>query len=211
LRRIQGRLRRLEHSISPELTESQHQWFISHLASGRHGAALASLTSWIADGHEPLPGHLREEVGWLASSLRIEHLVAPILDAERSGIVVRASTASDHTRDDGFDVPIAEFQALVVAATDALPLEFRSAMDSLVISVEEAPDHGEAFGRYVGVPMTKRRLWNIQPDKIILYRAPICAACHSVEQVRAEVYRTVVGEVAHHFGIGDPARDANGP
>ena len=42
------------------------------------------------------------------------------------------------------------------------------------------------------------------PDRISIYRRPICAMCHSEDEVVEEVRRVVVHEVAHHFGIDDP-------
>jgi predicted Zn-dependent protease with MMP-like domain len=210
LRRIQRRLRRLEGAITPELSQAQHQWFTSHLAAGRHGAALASLAAWFAEGREPLPSHLRDELSWLASSLGIEHVVTSALEARRAPGVRRSSQATDHDRANGLDVSVAEFQALVADAVDALPVEFRQVMDNVAISVEDAAESGEPFGRYVGIPLTNRRLWSVQPDKIIVYRTTICAACDALEQVRALVYATVIHEVARHFGISEPALEALG-
>ncbi len=49
IRQLQKRLRRLERSMSPELSESQRHWFSGLLASGRHGMALESLARWMAE------------------------------------------------------------------------------------------------------------------------------------------------------------------
>ena len=42
------------------------------------------------------------------------------------------------------------------------------------------------------------------PDRITLFQAEICQSCNSEEEVRAQVRKTVLHEVAHHFGISDP-------
>jgi predicted Zn-dependent protease with MMP-like domain len=217
LRRLRRRLRRLERVLSPGLSETQHQWFASHLASGRHGLALESLARWIAEAREPLPKHLRDEFEWLAESLRIEHLVIPVLEVhvQRGAAEVQSVPAKAQDGAGGLDVSLSEFRRLVADAIDGLPAEFQRAMDNVAITVEDVADAKiadgrELFGVYIGTPLTKRRLWNVHPDKIIIYRATICAYCDSIEQVRAEVYRTVIHEIAHHFGIGDPALEALG-
>jgi predicted Zn-dependent protease with MMP-like domain len=43
----------------------------------------------------------------------------------------------------------------------------------------------------------------VLPDRITIYRQAICAICGTEDDVAREVRRTVVHEVAHHFGIGD--------
>ena len=43
----------------------------------------------------------------------------------------------------------------------------------------------------------------VLPDHITIYRQAICAICHSEQEVADEVRRTVIHEVAHHFGIDD--------
>ena len=42
------------------------------------------------------------------------------------------------------------------------------------------------------------------PDRISIYRRTICAICNTEEEVVEQVRRTVIHEVAHHFGISDP-------
>ena len=41
------------------------------------------------------------------------------------------------------------------------------------------------------------------PDRITIYRRAICAICDTEAQVVEQVRRTVIHEVAHHFGIDD--------
>ena len=42
------------------------------------------------------------------------------------------------------------------------------------------------------------------PDRITLYQNAICRVCESEDDVRTLVRKTVIHEIAHHFGIGDP-------
>jgi predicted Zn-dependent protease with MMP-like domain len=42
------------------------------------------------------------------------------------------------------------------------------------------------------------------PDRITLYQTTICQVCVNEDQVKAQIRKTVIHEVAHHFGISDP-------
>jgi predicted Zn-dependent protease with MMP-like domain len=42
------------------------------------------------------------------------------------------------------------------------------------------------------------------PDRITLYQETICQVCSTEAEVVAQVRKTVIHEVAHHFGISDP-------
>ena len=200
---IERRLRRLEKKVSPELSESQRSWFAGHLATGRHGLALESLTRWLAERRLPVSPHMRNEIEWVASSLHIERMVLPILDAEKSRGELPAGGPGE---DQGIDVPLERFQDFVSEALDALPDEFGKAMVNVAVFVEEEAEGEELFGVYIGTPLTKRwhYSWSVPPDRINIYRRTICAYCRSEAEVRAEVYRTVIHEIAHHFGISDP-------
>ena len=108
--------------------------------------------------------------------------------------------------DEGFDVPIDEFKQMVADAVDALPEAFGRAMTNVAVVVEEEAAGRKLFGLYEGHPLANYRLrqWSIHPDKITMYRRTICEHSTSREEVRAQVYRTVIHEIAHHFGIDDP-------
>ena len=68
-----------------------------------------------------------------------------------------------------------------------------------------SPPDPHLLGLYVGIPLTERTTSyaGVLPDRIMIYRPTICAYCQTEEQVIAEVRKTVVHEVAHHFGIDD--------
>jgi len=203
IKQLQRRLSRLEKFVGPELSESQHHWFHGLVTSGRHGMALESLTRWLAQSRMPVPDHIRQEIIWIASSLAIEREVLPVLDAG----VLAHDIHTNHTTavSGGFDVPLAEFERMVADAVDSLPEAFGRAMTNVAVVVEEAGDPN-VFGLYRGHPLTRYhiRQWSVHPDKITIFRRTICEHCRSEEQVKAEVYRTVIHEIAHHFGIDDP-------
>jgi len=97
------------------------------------------------------------------------------------------------------------FESLVVDALDEIPDELAALMDNVVVVVEDDPDEPGLLGLYEGTPLTERDTYGGMelPDRITIYRNPICAACDSEDDVVDEVLTTVVHEVAHHFGIDD--------
>ncbi len=97
------------------------------------------------------------------------------------------------------------FEELVSEALDGIPDEFRKAMRNVAVFVEDAPEDPHLLGLYVGIPLTERTTAyaGVLPDRIMIYRSTICAMCDTEEEVVDEVRKTVVHEVAHHFGIDD--------
>jgi predicted Zn-dependent protease with MMP-like domain len=65
--------------------------------------------------------------------------------------------------------------------------------------------HGTLFGLYEGVPRTERTssYGMVLPDKITIFEGPIRRHTRSDDEMRRVVRRTVVHELAHHFGISD--------
>ena len=104
------------------------------------------------------------------------------------------------------DVPLAEFEDLVGDALDGIPDELGRLMQNVVVLVEDNPPRGRnLLGLYYGVPLTERgaNYVGYLPDTITIYRRPILRMCRTTDEVVVEVRRTVVHEVAHHFGISD--------
>jgi len=106
------------------------------------------------------------------------------------------------------------FEQLVAEAIDSLPDEFAARLDNVGIVVSDEPTaeelasvgvHGTLFGLYHGVPQPSRHeyAWRM-PDKITIFRGPITRYCGNDDAaVSALVRRTVIHEIAHHFGISD--------
>jgi predicted Zn-dependent protease with MMP-like domain len=100
----------------------------------------------------------------------------------------------------------ARFDELVAEALDGLPAELGRAMDNVSVFVEDRSRRGNLLGLYEGIPLTQRYSGYsgmVMPDRITIFRQPICAACETEDDVVRQVRRTVVHEVAHHFGIDD--------
>jgi predicted Zn-dependent protease with MMP-like domain len=97
------------------------------------------------------------------------------------------------------------FEEMVGTALDGLPDGLGRLMRNVAVTVEHDAGPPGLLGLYQGVPLTSRttQYAGVLPDRITIYRQAICAICDTDEEVADEVRRTVVHEVAHHFGIGD--------
>lgn len=109
-----------------------------------------------------------------------------------------------------------QFEQEVAHALADIPRTIRRQIANVALVVEDLPDDETMdlaemndpyalFGFYHGVPLTQR-LHNyglIPPDKISIFRKPILAACHSDDEARKMIRRTLRHELAHYFGIDD--------
>ena len=97
------------------------------------------------------------------------------------------------------------FEEMVAAALDELPEELGRLMSNVAVTVEHGAGPPGLLGLYEGIPLTSRTTGyaGVLPDRITIYRLEICAICRTEEEVADQVRRTVVHEVAHHFGIDD--------
>lgn len=104
------------------------------------------------------------------------------------------------------------FEELVSEALDAIPEELAALMDNVAVIVEDRPTdeqrghHDSLFGIYEGTDLTERSLSDytmVMPDRITIFRLPLCEACDTEDDLYEEILVTVVHEVAHHFGISD--------
>ena len=109
----------------------------------------------------------------------------------------------------------ARFEELVAEALDSLPEEFAQAMQNVEVVVQDEPTrsqlaslpHGHTlFGLYEGHPLTSRGVHysGVMPDKITIFQGPISRYYRTPEAIREQVRKTVIHEIAHHFGIDDP-------
>lgn len=112
-----------------------------------------------------------------------------------------------------FEMSNDRFEELAGEALDSLPVELSSQIENLVVVVEDEAKGRPLYGLYEGVPLTKRGPMSysaVMPDRITLYQRAICRYCRSEAEVRAQIRKTVIHEVAHHFGISDPRLDELG-
>ncbi|HEX7277394.1 MAG TPA: metallopeptidase family protein [Acidimicrobiales bacterium] len=97
-------------------------------------------------------------------------------------------------------------------ALDAIPEALGRLMDNVWVGVEERSRGEDLLGLYEGVPLTEREAYGgmVLPDRITIYRRPICEMCETEDEVVETVRDTVIHEVAHHFGIDDDRLDELG-
>jgi len=97
------------------------------------------------------------------------------------------------------------FEHLVAEVVDALPAELGAMMHNVAVVIEDRHPSEDLLGLYEGVPLTEREAYGAfeMPDKISIYRLPLCEMCSDETELAAEVEITVIHEIAHHFGIDD--------
>jgi predicted Zn-dependent protease with MMP-like domain len=110
------------------------------------------------------------------------------------------------------DEPPDDFDALISEALERLPDEFRAALDSVAIVVDDYATQGQLasthshglFGIYEGVPRTA---WGASgapvANKITLFRGPLMAFNPGPKRLSAAVEETLFHEIGHHMGISD--------
>jgi len=106
----------------------------------------------------------------------------------------------------------AEFEGYVADALDGLPPDLAARFDNVVVVVEdENADDPDLLGLYEGVALTERAHYaGVLPDRISLYRIPLCLLAEDLEHLLEEIAVTVVHEFAHHVGIDDERLHALG-
>ena len=102
-----------------------------------------------------------------------------------------------------------------ITVEDAIYALVTKSANNVAVVVEDRPSPRETrrhsrsgrllLGLYQGHPLTTRdsRYGMTFPDKIIIYQANVEAVCSRDAEVREEVRKTVLHEIAHHFGIDD--------
>jgi predicted Zn-dependent protease with MMP-like domain len=98
-----------------------------------------------------------------------------------------------------------EFEELVSDALDTLPPELAAQFSNVVVVVEdENAEEPDILGLYEGIALTERDNYSgVLPDRISLYRIPLCLMAEDLDHLVEEIAITVVHEFAHHVGIDD--------
>jgi len=105
------------------------------------------------------------------------------------------------------------FEVLVEEALEDIPEEFQEQMKDVVVLVE--PEANEEtlervgvneghilLGLYQGVPLTAQGIAGGGLERITIFQRPIETYCQGdPDRIRDQVRRTVLHELAHHFGI----------
>lgn len=89
---------------------------------------------------------------------------------------------------------------------EALPEWVLEEVDNLVVVVEDEPDEeeGDLLGIYEGVSLAEREdYWGALPDRIVIFYRPHLELGLPEDELRDEIRKTVLHELAHHLGIDD--------
>lgn len=102
-------------------------------------------------------------------------------------------------------VPVEEFESYVADALDALPAELVDGFSNVVLVVEDRNfDEPSLLGLYEGIALTDREQYGgVLPDRISIYRLPLCRAARDRAELVRQIGVTVVHEFAHHMGIDE--------
>ena len=79
-------------------------------------------------------------------------------------------------------------------------------IDNLVVVVEDEPteEQGDLLGIYEGVSLAERGdYWGSLPDRIVIFFRPHLELGLDDGELKEEIRRTVLHELAHHLGIHD--------
>ncbi len=107
-----------------------------------------------------------------------------------------------------------EFCQIVSEVLDELPDEFRARLENVVVDVEERPsarllaelghDPDEPLmGLFQGEPITEQEYGQHHPNRILLFQRSIEEVSGSRAEIAYEIRRTVLHELAHHFGYSE--------
>jgi predicted Zn-dependent protease with MMP-like domain len=95
-------------------------------------------------------------------------------------------------------VSMKQFEGAAQAAVDSIPEEFKPYLENTVFILEES-SQGGLMGLYEGA--TALAAGEGMPERITLYKREHEEAAESMEDLIAEVRRTILHEVGHHFGM----------
>ena len=115
---------------------------------------------------------------------------------------------------------MAEFKQLVREVMETLPLEIRQFTDNVVVEVAEWPDDDmlrqadfteeeieagdSAFGLFEPFEMPSDGIdFTDHPHKLWIFKGPHEEEFEDPNRLRTEIRKTVIHELAHHFGWTD--------
>lgn len=109
----------------------------------------------------------------------------------------------------------ASFEQLVVEALDSLPDDFARLLANVEVIVARRPSREQRrsvgikpwqtlYGMYDGVPLTERSGAMLAlPDTIVIFQDALVRDFRTAAELREQVRRTLLHEIAHVFGISD--------
>ncbi|MHB1354973.1 MAG: metallopeptidase family protein [Anaerolineae bacterium] len=109
-----------------------------------------------------------------------------------------------------------DFENLVAQALDTLPEWVQEYMSNVLVTVEPWPNASQLqaaeitpgktlLGLYQGIPLTQRgRGYQlVPPDRISLFQGPLESYANNDLALKQLIRRTIIHEIAHHFGFSE--------
>lgn len=109
-----------------------------------------------------------------------------------------------------------QFETLIKEVLADLPKKFAAKLENVAIVIEDypseeqlarlnLPSHTTLYGLYQGVAKTKRGsgYTMLPPDKITIFQKSIEDLCQTPKQIKQQVRKTILHEIAHHFGMNE--------
>lgn len=106
-----------------------------------------------------------------------------------------------------------KFQELINHALEELPGEHVKNIENVAILYEDFPTPRQReelalrndqtlLGLYEGIPLSQRQgMTRILPDKITLFRGPLCMRANTEDELKEEIKHTLWHEIAHYYGL----------
>ncbi|MFH1822426.1 MAG: metallopeptidase family protein, partial [Patescibacteria group bacterium] len=108
-----------------------------------------------------------------------------------------------------------KFEEIVTDALDSLPEKFSKKINNLAIFAEDRPTKEQLkklklrnnfvlYGLFEGYAQARKLNFGpVLPDKITIFRLPICQTAKNEEEIKEQIISTVKHEIAHHFGLDE--------
>ena len=109
-----------------------------------------------------------------------------------------------------------EFEAVIEQAIESIPPGFNKYLEEIVVDVEDMPDEATCrqvgirdprtlLGLYRGTPLNQRHVEAPYryPERIVIYKLNIERMCRSKQKMVAQIRKTVLHEIGHHFGLSE--------
>ncbi len=108
-----------------------------------------------------------------------------------------------------------EFTKIARDVIEKLPEPFLGWLENVVVDIEPEPsaellqemdfdpEEDMLLGLFEGTAVTEQDYGEHAPNRVVLFQRPILEACRSREEVAYEIRRTVIHELAHHFGYSE--------
>ncbi|MBL9083608.1 MAG: metallopeptidase family protein [Planctomycetales bacterium] len=113
-----------------------------------------------------------------------------------------------------------DFCRLAGEVVEAFPPQFQAWMQNVVVDVRNRPtrrmltelgldpENDTLLGLFEGVPVTEQDPDDGFPNRVWLFKRSIEEICRSREEVAYEIRRTIIHELAHHFGWSEEDLEA---